>query len=424
MKLNVTNKETGVYELEVEVSSEKWLAARQKAFKKLAGEVTVQGFRKGKAPEHLLKDKIDPAKELDEAIKLILDDAFSFALQESGRYPVMQPSYNVTKVSDKELTLVFTIVSAPTVKLGAYKDLEIGHEPVEVSEKAVEDKLNSYLVQNAELVLKNEAATLGDTVVLDFEGFVDDVAFEGGKASNHELELGSGQFIPGFEDALVGVKAGESRDVHVTFPENYHENLKGKKAVFKTTTHEVKTKSVPTLDDTFAASLGLPNVSDVASLRIHVLYELNKEAEASERSAYVEKLLAKLRETTEFEIAEDIIHSEGHHMQDRLVQEVTGQGMTWDQYKTVTGQTDEEIHDRFHEEARISIQNYLITQQIADNEKVEVSDAEVDFEVARMAQMYNMEEKQIREILGENIKNLKNDIRQRRIIDFLVENNK
>lgn len=424
MKLNVTNKETGVYELEVEVSSEKWLVARQKAFKKLAGEVTVQGFRKGKAPEHLLKDKIDPAKELDEAIKLILDDAFSFALQESGRYPVMQPSYNVTKVSDKELTLVFTIVSAPTVKLGAYKDLEIGHEPVEVSEKAVEDKLNSYLAQNAELVLKNEAATLGDTVVLDFEGFVDDVAFEGGKASNHELELGSGQFIPGFEDALVGVKAGESRDVHVTFPENYHENLKGKKAVFKTTTHEVKTKSVPILDDTFAASLGLPNVSDVASLRIHVLYELNKEAEASERSAYVEKLLAKLRETTEFEIAEDIIHSEGHHMQDRLVQEVTGQGMTWDQYKTVTGQTDEEIHDRFHEEARISIQNYLITQQIADNEKVEVSDAEVDFEVARMAQMYNMEEKQIREILGENIKNLKNDIRQRRIIDFLVENNK
>lgn len=424
MKLNVTNKETGVYELEVEVSSEKWLVARQKAFKKLAGEVTVQGFRKGKAPEHLLKDKIDPAKELDEAIKLILDDAFSFALQESGRYPVMQPSYNVTKVSDKELTLVFTIVSAPTVKLGAYKDLEIGHEPVEVSEKAVEDKLNSYLAQNAELVLKNEAATLGDTVVLDFEGFVDDVAFEGGKASNHELELGSGQFIPGFEDALVGVKAGESRDVHVTFPENYHENLKGKKAVFKTTTHEVKTKSVLTLDDTFAASLGLPNVSDVASLRIHVLYELNKEAEASERSAYVEKLLAKLRETTEFEIAEDIIHSEGHHMQDRLVQEVTGQGMTWDQYKTVTGQTDEEIHDRFHEEARISIQNYLITQQIADNEKVEVSDAEVDFEVARMAQMYNMEEKQIREILGENIKNLKNDIRQRRIIDFLVENNK
>lgn len=424
MKLNVTNKETGVYELEVEVSSEKWLVARQKAFKKLAGEVTVQGFRKGKAPEHLLKDKIDPAKELDEAIKLILDDAFSFALQESGRYPVMQPSYNVTKVSDKELTLVFTIVSAPTVKLGAYKDLEIGHEPVEVSEKAVEDKLNSYLAQNAELVLKNEAASLGDTVVLDFEGFVDDVAFEGGKASNHELELGSGQFIPGFEDALVGVKAGESRDVHVTFPENYHENLKGKKAVFKTTTHEVKTKSVPILDDTFAASLGLPNVSDVASLRIHVLYELNKEAEASERSAYVEKLLAKLRETTEFEIAEDIIHSEGHHMQDRLVQEVTGQGMTWDQYKTVTGQTDEEIHDRFHEEARISIQNYLITQQIADNEKVEVSDAEVDFEVARMAQMYNMEEKQIREILGENIKNLKNDIRQRRIIDFLVENNK
>ncbi len=424
MKLTVTNKETGVFELEVEVSSEKWSAARHKAFKKLASEVTIQGFRKGKAPEHLVKDKIDPAKELDEAIKSVLDDAFSFALKESGRYPVMQPSYDVVKVSDKELTLKFTIIAAPTVKLGAYKDLEIGHEPVEVSEAAIEDKLNSYLAQNAELVLKEEAAALGDTVVLDFEGFVDGEAFEGGKATNHELELGSGQFIPGFEDALVGVKAGESRDVHVTFPENYHENLKGKKAVFKTTTHEVKAKKVPVLDDSFAASLSLPNVTDVASLRVHVLYELNKEAENKERSQYVEKLLAKLRETTEFEIAEDIIHSEGHHMQDRLVQEVTQQGMTWDDYKKVTGQTDEQIHDRFHEEARISVQNYLITQQIADNEEIEVSDAEVDFEIARMAQSYNMEEQQIRDILGENIKNLKNDIRQRRIIDFLVEHNK
>lgn len=424
MKLNVTKKETSVYELEVEVNSKTWLAARQKAFKKLAGEVTVQGFRKGKAPEHLVKDKIDPAKELDEAIKSVLDEAFTFALEKSGHYPVMQPSYDVVKVSDKELTLKFTIVAAPTVKLGAYKDLALGHDPIEVKEEAVTDKLNSLLAENAELVLKEEAAALGDTVVLDFEGFVDDVAFEGGKASNHELELGSGQFIPGFEDALVGVKAGESRDVHVTFPENYHENLKGKKAVFKTTTHEVKTKSVPTLDDTFAASLGLPNVSDLASLRVHVLYELNKEAESKERSAYVEKLLAKLRETTEFEIAEDIIHSEGHHMQDRLVQEVTQQGMTWEQYKTVTGQTDEEIHDRFHEEARISVQNYLITQEIAKLENIEVSDAEVDFEVAKMAEMYNMEEAKIREILGDNIKNLKSDIRQRRIIDFLVEHNK
>lgn len=424
MKLNVTNMETGVYALEVEVGSTKWEEARAKAFKKLAQNVTVQGFRKGKAPEHLLKAKIDPAKELEEAVKLVLDDAFQFALKESGHYPVTQPSYDVVKVSDKELTLKFRVVTAPVVKLGAYKDLAIGHDEVNVSDEAVEAKVQSYLGQNAELTLKDSAAALGDTVVLDFEGFVDDVAFEGGKASNHELELGSGQFIPGFEDALVGVVAGEKRDVHVTFPENYHENLKGKKAVFKTTIHEVKAKQVPTLDDTFAASLGLPNVSDVASLRVHALFELTKEAESNERSSYVEKLLAKIRSTTEFEIAEDIIHSEGHHMQHQLEEQVKAQGMTWDQYKTATGQTDQEIHDRFHEEARISIQNFLITSEIAKLENIEISDAEVDFEISKMAHSYQMEEKKIREILGDNINNLKSDIRQRRIIDFLVENNK
>ncbi|MFA5660231.1 MAG: trigger factor [Bacilli bacterium] len=424
MKLNVTKIETGVYALEVEVGSTKWEEARAKAFKKLAQEVTIQGFRKGKAPEHLIKAKMDPAKELEEAIKVVLDDAFQFAIKESGHYPVTQPSYDVVKVSDKELTLKFSVVTAPVVKLGAYKDLEIGHEPIDVKDAAVEAKVQSYLSQNAELTLKEGAAALGDTVVLDFEGFVDDVAFEGGKAENHELELGSGQFIPGFEDALVGAVAGENRDVHVTFPENYHENLKGKKAVFKTKIHEIKAKQVPTLDDTFAASLGLPNVSDVASLRVHALFELTKEAESNERSAYVEKLLAKLRETTEFEIAEDIIHSEGHHMQHQLEDQVKAQGMTWDQYKTATGQNDQEIHDRFHEEARISIQNFLITSEIAKLEKIEVTDAEVDFEVSKMAQTYQMEEKKIREILGDNINNLKSDIRQRRIIDFLVENNK
>ena len=424
MKLNVTKIETGVYALEVEVGSTKWEEARAKAFKKLAQGVTIQGFRKGKAPEHLIKAKMDPAKELEEAIKVILDDAFQFAIKESGHYPVTQPSYDVVKVSDKELTLKFSVVTAPVVKLGAYKDLAIGHEAVNVGDDAVEAKVQSYLGQNAELTLKEGAAALGDTVVLDFEGFVDDVAFEGGKAENHELELGSGQFIPGFEDALVGAVAGENRDVHVTFPENYHENLKGKKAVFKTKIHEIKAKQVPTLDDTFAASLGLPNVSDVASLRVHALFELTKEAESNERSAYVEKLLAKLRETTEFEIAEDIIHSEGHHMQHQLEDQVKAQGMTWDQYKTATGQNDQEIHDRFHEEARISIQNFLITSEIAKLEKIEVSDAEVDFEVSKMAQTYQMEEKKIREILGDNINNLKSDIRQRRIIDFLVENNK
>lgn len=423
MKLNVTNLEVGTYSLEVEVGTEKWAEAREKAFKKLAKDVTVQGFRKGKAPEHLVRAKVDPAKELDEAIRGILDEAFQFAIKESGHMPVLQPSYDVVKVSDNDLTLKFHVVTGPTVKLGAYKDLKIGHEPSEITDAAVTDRINMLLEQNAELVLKDGAAAHGDTVVLDFKGFVDNEAFEGGEAKNHELELGSGQFIPGFEDALIGVTAGEKRDVNVTFPENYHEHLKNKKAVFKTTTHEIKTKKTPVLDDDFAKSLNLPNVSDLASLRVHVLFELTQDAERAEREDYVNKVMAKIREASEFAIAEDIIHQEGHHMQDQLMQQVEQQGMTWDNYKEVTGQTDQEIHDRFHEEARTNLQNFLITTEIAKLEKIEVSEADLDFEVARMAEQYKMEEKRIREILGENINNLKGDIRQRRIADFLVEHN-
>lgn len=424
MKLKVTELATSTYALEVEVSSEKWGEARKKAFKTLAKDITIQGFRKGKAPEHLVKAKIDPAKELDEAIKGILDDAFRFAVSESGHTPVLQPSYDVVKVSDQELTLKFTVVAAPTVELGAYKDLAIGHDEVEISDAAVEDRLNTLREQNAELVLKDGAAELGDTVVLDFEGFVDGETFEGGAAKNHELELGSGQFIPGFEEALVGVKSGEARDVNVTFPDNYHEHLKNKAAIFKTTTHEIKTKRIPDLSDDFAKSLNLPNVHDVASLRVHVLFELTKEAERQERQAYVDKVMKHIREHSKFTLAEDIIHNEGHHMQDQLMEQVKQQGMSWDEYKKATSQTDEEIHDRFHEEARVNLHNFLITNEIAKLENIEVSDAEVDFEVARMAEQYKMEEKRIREILGENIKNLKTDIRQRRIMDFLVEHNK
>jgi len=353
----------------------------------------------------------------------LLDEAFQFAIKESGHYPVIQPTYDVVKVSDTELVLKFIIVAAPVVTLGQYEGLKIGRGEANVEDSAVEVRLNSILEQNAELILKEDAAALGDTVVLDFEGFVDGEAFEGGKATNHELELGSGQFIPGFEDALVGVKAGESRDVNVTFPENYHEQLAGKKAVFKTTVHEVKEKRLPALTDDFAASLNMPNVTDVASLRVHVLFELTKQAEAAERNEYVEKILAKLRETSTFELANDIIDREVEHMDERLKNQVTQQGMEWKQYLELTKQTEEEIKERFVSEATVNLQNFLVLNEIAKAKEIEVTDAEVDFEIAMMAQQYNMEEKRIRELLGDNINNLRNDVRQKKIINFLLENN-
>jgi trigger factor len=209
----------------------------------------------------------------------------------------------------------------------------------------------------------------------------------------------------------------------VTFPDNYHDHLKGKKAVFKTTVHEVKTKRLPKLDDAFAASLNMPNVTDAASLRVHALFELTKQAEAAERNEYVEKILAKLRETSTFELASDIVNQEVDHMEQRLKGQIAQQGMEWDKYLEVTGQKDEDIKKRFVDEATVNLQNYLVLNEIGKIKEIEISDAEVDFEIAMMAQNYKMEEKRIRELLGDNINNLRNDIRQRRIIDYLVEHN-
>ncbi len=424
MKLEVNKVETCKYELQVEVDAAVWEDAQKKAFKKLAKDITVQGFRKGKAPEHLLRDRVAPGKVLDEGIRLVLNDAFQFALAESGHVPVMQPSYDIVKISDKELVLKFLVVTNPDVELGQYTDLAIGHEELTVSDAAVDDKLKSLLAENAELVLKDGPAELGDTVVIDFEGFKEGVPFDGGKADNHELNLGSGQFIPGFEEQLVGVKAGESRDLDITFPENYHASLKGQKVVFKTLTHEVKAKKTPELSDEFAASLNLPNVTDLASLRVNVLFELTKDLERSERDSYVKKLLAKIRENSKVEISEDIIHEEGHHMQHSFEDQLKSQGLTIEDYKQMNGETDEQIHDSFHEQARVNLQNHFIINEIAKVQNIEVTDADVDFEIAKMAQQYSMTEDKVREILGENIRNLKNDIRYQRTISYLVENNK
>lgn len=424
MQVTVNKKEVGVYELNVDVNKEVWAKAQSKAFDKLSKDVQIAGFRKGKAPAHLLKEKVDPSKALNEAVSSLLNETFQAALAEAKLVPVMQPSYDVSKVSDSELSLVFRVVSAPEITLGSYKDLKVGHQEVEVTDAQIEAKLLEYQNRGAELILKEEPASLGDTVVIDFEGFVDGVAFDGGKAENHELELGSGSFIPGFEDQIVGKKAGEDFDVNITFPENYTAALKGKPAVFKVKVHEVKTKNIPALSDELAQGLGLENVTDLASLRVHVLSELTKEAERNEKNRYIDALIDQIRASSTFEIAEDFIHEEGHHRQHKFVDDIKAQGFEWAQYLEMTGQTEEEIHDRFHEEARLNIQNFLVLSKVGELEKIEVTDADVDFEVAKMAQTYKMEEKKIREILGKNLTNMKNDIRQQRVIDFLLENNK
>jgi len=423
MKTKLVKKTSSEVEVTVTFTTEEWQGALEKAFKKLAKNVTVKGFRKGKAPEALARKEVKQESIFNEALGNTLEDSYRKVLDEYKLIPLLQPGYEIPKLSDTELEIVFKLVVAPEIKLGAYKDLKIGHEEVSVDDASLDARLLQLREQNATLILKEGKAELGDTVVIDFEGFTEGKAFEGGKGDNFNLELGSGQFIPGFEDQLVGSKAGDKLDVNVTFPENYVEELKGKDATFKVSVHEVKTKEVPELDDEFAKGLNLPNVEDVVSLRMHVYGELDRRLQNEERSRYIDKILDNLRETSKIELAAQIIENEAKHMEQTLNKQVAQQGMSMESYLEMSGQTKEELDEKFKVDAKRNLENYLIINEIAKLENIEVTDEIVDFEIAKMAMQYNMEEARVRELLGDNISRLREDVRHQMIMNFLVENN-
>lgn len=423
MKSTVNKLENSRVEIVVDFEKDVWVAAQDKAFKKLASELEIKGFRKGKVPADIARSHIEAGKIMMTAVEALVQPTFEAVLDEHKLVPMARPSYDIPKLSDSELQIKFIIIVAPEVKLGQYKGLTIGHNAVSVSDEDVDLKLISLREQNAELVLKEDVATYGDTAVIDFEGFVDGVAFEGGKAENHSLELGSGQFIPGFEEQVVGHKAGDNFDVNVTFPAQYVESLAGKDATFKVVVHEVKTKQIPELSDDFAADLNLEGVKNLTDLRAHTVKELKVSKENDEKNRYLDALLKAIRDASTVEVAEEIVHDEAHNMEHQLEQQISQSGLSLDEYANMTGTTHEALHAKFHDDARRNIINFLLLEEIAKVEDLTVSEAMVDFEVAKIAQQYNMEEAKVREILGENIKRLESDIKQKQIFDFLLENN-
>lgn len=424
MQSKITKQENGRMEITVDFSTEEFKAAQEVAVKKLIKDVTVKGFRKGQAPEALARKQVDQEKVINEAVGELLNEGFTFAIKENKVSYISSPSYNITKLSDVDLQIVYIVTMMPDVKLGDYKGLKIGHEKVEVTDAQVEAKLLQMQTDNAELVLKEAPAELGDTVIIDFEGFTDGVAFEGGKAENHELELGSGQFIPGFEEQLVGKKAGDELDVNVTFPENYHENLKGKDATFKVKVHEVKSKQIPALDDDFAATLNHHGTKTLDELRAHLKEDMVREAETEEKNRYVDKLVNEIVKTSKLEVADDVYEQEAKNAKENTLKQIQGQGLDLTKYLELTGQKEEDFEARLKADAKKNVDGFLVLNEIAKLEKIEADEKLVDFEIAKMAAQYNMEEAKVREILGDNIDGLKREIRQRLILDFLVDNNK
>ena len=426
MERKVTKLEECHVQVDVVVDEQVWKDAQQKALNKLAAKVKVDGFRPGKAPIAMAKKHIDPAKLYDEALNIVLPIAYSEVLEQEKLEPYAQPKVDVLKLSENQLEVRFVIITEPEVTLGQYKGLKVGKEKVEVTDEDVEQEVNRLREQNASLVLKEGEAALGDTLVFDFVGSVDGAEFEGGSAQNYSLELGSGQFIPGFEDQLVGTKAGEHKDVNVTFPEQYGApNLAGKAAVFACDVHEVKEKKLPELDDEFVKDLNIKGVETVEALKENKKNELQLNKTNQAKTQYLNKLYDEIAKGSKISIAQEMIDGDANRNKQDMVNRMKQSGLTLEQYLGYVGQKEEDFDAKLKEDSRRNITNYFILESVGIAEKIEVTDEDVEFEIAKIASENDTTVEEIKKILETRKQTVqfRNNIRLTRIEDFLYENN-
>lgn len=413
--------------LTVEVAADRVDAALDKAFKKVVAKVSVPGFRKGKVPRAMFEKRFGAESLYQDALDILLPEAYMEAVAEAGIIPVDRPEIDIQQVGKgQELKFTAKVIVKPEVQLGEYKGIEIPAQALEVTEEDIENELKQLQQRHAELVVVEEGAVEnGDTVVIDFEGFLDGVPFDGGKAEKYSLEIGSGSFIPGFEEQLVGLAKGEEKDIDVTFPENYQsEELQGKPVVFKIKLHDIKRKNLPALDDEFAKDVSefdtLDEYKQDITKRIAERKEQNSKRETE--NAVVEKAAA----AAEVEIPEAMINEEVERMLSDFENRLKMQGMTLEMYFQFSGQDEEALKDQMKSDAEKRVLQTLVLEAIAKAEGIEASDEELDEELANLAKQYQREVDELRAILtaNGNLDSLKSDLITRKTVQYLVDNSK
>ncbi|MED4828106.1 trigger factor [Bacillus atrophaeus] len=409
--------------LTVEVDAETFKTALDDAFKKVVKQVSIPGFRKGKIPRGLFEQRFGVEALYQDALDILLPVEYPKAIEEAGIEPVDRPEIDVEKIEKGE-SLIFTakVTVKPEVKLGDYKGLNVEKDETAVTDEDVQNELKALQERQAELVVKEEGTVEeGNTVVLDFEGFVDGEAFEGGKAENYSLEVGSGSFIPGFEEQLTGLEAGAEKDVEVTFPEEYHaEDLAGKPAVFKVKIHEIKAKELPELDDEFAKDVD-EEVETLAELTEKTKKRLEEAKENEADAKLREELVLKASENAEADVPQAMIDTELDRMMKEFEQRLQMQGMNLELYTQFSGQDENALKEQMKEDAAKRVKSNLTLEAIAQAENLEVTDEEVDAELTKMAEAYNMPVENIKQAIG-STDAMKEDLKVRKAIDFLVEN--
>lgn len=408
--------------LTVEVDEKKFDSALDQAFKKVSKDVQVPGFRKGKVPRPIFEQRFGVESLYQDAVDIILPEAYSEAIDEVEITPVDQPEVDIEQIEKgKPFIFTATVTVKPEVKLGEYKGLEVEDKEASVTDEDVNDELKTLQEKQAELVVKEEGQVEeGDTVVIDFEGYLDGEKFEGGSAENHSLEVGSQTFIPGFEEQLVGKTAGEDTEVQVTFPEDYQaEDLAGKEATFKVKIHDIKSKEVPELDDEFAKDVD-DDVETLDELKEKTKQRLIDEEENEIENQKRETLINQASENSEIDIPEAMVDNELDRMVQEFEQRLQMQGMTMEMYTQFSGQTQDDLKEQMKEDAQKRVQTSLTLEAIAETEELEATEEDVDKQLEEMASQYQMEVDQLRQMLGGNTDALKGDLKlQKQLISFL-----
>lgn len=414
--------------LTVEVAAEKVDAALDQAFKKVVKKVNVPGFRKGKVPRAIFEKQFGVESLYQDALDIILPDAYANAIDEAGIEPVDRPEIDV-ETMEKGSNLVFTakVTVKPEVELGEYKGLEVEEKDTTVTDEDVDAELKKLQERHAELVVVEDGTIEnGDTAVLDFEGFVDGEAFEGGQAENYSLEIGSGQFIPGFEEQLVGLKVGDEKDVEVSFPEEYHaEDLAGKPATFKVKIHDIKRKELPVLDDEFAKDVN-EKVETLEELKAELKEKLQQDKESEAHNDVRDTLVEKAAENAKIDIPEAMVNTEVDRMMQEFDQRLQAQGMNLDLYYQFSGQDETAMREQFKIDGEKRVRINLTLEAIANAENIEVADEDVDNEIEKMAEMYQRPVDEIKNIFAAQggLEGIKSDLKIQKAVEFLVDNSK
>ena len=423
MSLQVEKMEKNMAKLTIEVSAEELDKAMQNAYLKARGKISIPGFRKGKAPRKMIEQMYGKGIFLEDAANALIPEHYSKALEECDLEIVSQPEIDVTQAEPGK-AFIFTaeVAVKPEVTLGEYKGVEVPKSETEVTDEDIDAEIKKEQEKNSRTVtVEDRGAENGDITTIDFEGFVDGVAFEGGKGTDYPLTLGSGSFIPGFEDQLVGAKAGDHVEVNVTFPEEYQAaELAGKAAVFQCDVKKVETKELPELDDDFAQDVS--EFDTLAEYREDVKKNFTEKKEKEARAAKENAAVDKAIENAEMEIPDAMLNTQVRQMMNDFASRMQSQGLTMEQYFQFTGMTAEKMQEEMKPQALKRIQTRLVLEKIAETENIEVSEDEVNEEISKMAEMYKMEADKLKELLGDReLEQMKKDMAVQKAVTLVAD---